>query len=1063
VLHIARFSIRRPRIALAAWVLIAAVLALVGLGVSDRLSPSIVVVPGTESSRAVDLAESEFGPTVLVPILLQGPKAELDRQGPIVVRRLDVRTDTRVLSGFDGGSVRKQLRPSGDAVMIVASVSATEEEMVKTIQPQIDATVEQAISGPVTAHITGQPTIDRALQAEAVDRTRTAELLAIPILFLVLMLLLRAPLAAAVLAAFGGATALVGMGTMTLLGKAIEVDATAVALGSLTGLALGVGYSLTIYRRWQEDGVTDAVESSGRAILIGGTALVIALILATLIAPTPILTSLGIGVLLCSALAIGAAVVVMPAVLTLVGDRLQWLRFGLPRPIQRGWDRLAAGRPVIRHAAIAGPLATALLVLLALPALTLETGPPSATMLPKDSTARQDFAAVSKVMGPGWATPFSLVVASDRGPVTDRALIAEIDRVEKTIKADARVASVVGPGPIAGKADELQVLPEKLAESSKLLKGGKKELGKLESGLGQAGAGVNKLRTGLQSAASGAGQLQAGSGQAGGGAGQLHAGLETARSGAAQISGGLNKALAGARSLRNGAAAALAGSKDITNGLGTARTGVKDGLPVVGQMVDKIAAGYNGVQGALASSQALAGQLAAAVSQLQKMGVGKTDPAYQAALNAVSAASRSANGLSGSIAGTKDQIGSATLIAGGMQNSLQGLSSGLSQLYNGSGQLQSGIARLQAGNADLATGIGRLAGGGGQLSTGLAQLTAGAGQLEAGLDQLTNGAGALASGLSSGTGPAGQLATGLGTAESKVSAFRSDLPSPKDLEKLQKQSPGLFDSGYFVLAAIDGAPEAAQTQPSFVVNLDRGGTAAQIAVASKYAADDERTRELGNDLRDDLETFAANTATDGAVGGPAGELTDFASETQSRILLVVLGLAAAIALWLMLALRSVVLPLVAVAFDLLTAAAAFGLLTLLFGGDDPLLGGPGYIDPMSIIGIFAAVFGLTIVYQVMLIQRTRDELARTGNLHEALRAALRPTAYAATGAALVTLAAVGPFLATDLLAVRQFGVAIAAVVVLDAFIVRPVLLPAAIELLGRFHWPKLTSTPKPAV
>jgi putative drug exporter of the RND superfamily len=154
---------------------------------------------------------------------------------------------------------------------------------------------------------------------------------------------------------------------------------------------------------------------------------------------------------------------------------------------------------------------------------------------------------------------------------------------------------------------------------------------------------------------------------------------------------------------------------------------------------------------------------------------------------------------------------------------------------------------------------------------------------------------------------------------------------------------------------------------------------------------------------------------------------------------------------------------VAVAFDLLTAAAAFGLLTLLFGGSDPLLGGPGYIDPMSIIGIFAAVFGLTIVYEVMLLQRTRDELARTGDLHEALTAALRPTAYAATGAALVALAAVGPFLATDLLAVRQFGVAIAAVVLLDAFIVRPVLLPAAIEVLGHLHWPKLTSTPKPVV
>jgi X-X-X-Leu-X-X-Gly heptad repeat protein len=393
------------------------------------------------------------------------------------------------------------------------------------------------------------------------------------------------------------------------------------------------------------------------------------------------------------------------------------------------------------------------------------------------------------------------------------------------------------------------------------------------------------------------------------------------------------------------------------------------------------------------------------------------------------------------------------MIAGGLQDKIIELSKGLNLLYAGSGKLSSGIARLQAGNADLASGIAALAGGGGQLSGGLSQLSSGAAQLEAGLDQLTNGAGALASGLSSGTGPAGKLANGLGTAETKVAKFRSDLPSPKDLEKLQKQSPGLFDSGYFVLAAIDGAPADDQTQPSFVVNLDRGGTAGQIAVVSRYATDDERTQQLGDDLRVAAERFGAATATETAVGGQAGELTDFATETQSRIALVVLALSAAIAVQLMFALRSIVLPLVAVAFDLLAAAAAFGVIAMLFDS----------IDPMSIIGVFAAIFGLTIVYEVMLLQRTRDELAQSGDIREALRDALRPTAYAATGAALVTLAAVAPFLATDLLAVRQFGVGIAAAVVFSAFVVRPVLLPAAIELIGRWSWPKITSTPKPAV
>jgi hypothetical protein len=75
-------AIRRPVPALAIALAVVLALAGLGLGVSHRLSPSIVVVAGTESSRAQHLTDAQFGPGVLVPILLEGPPAELDRQGP---------------------------------------------------------------------------------------------------------------------------------------------------------------------------------------------------------------------------------------------------------------------------------------------------------------------------------------------------------------------------------------------------------------------------------------------------------------------------------------------------------------------------------------------------------------------------------------------------------------------------------------------------------------------------------------------------------------------------------------------------------------------------------------------------------------------------------------------------------------------------------------------------------------------------------------------------------------------------------------------------------------------
>src|SRR5690348_13468485 len=104
MISLAKLSIRRPKASLVIWLAVAAVLTLIGLGVSKTLSPSITVVPGTQSARAERLAGAQFGPTQLVPILLEGPKAQLDRQGPKLVALLAKRPNTRVLSAWDAGT-----------------------------------------------------------------------------------------------------------------------------------------------------------------------------------------------------------------------------------------------------------------------------------------------------------------------------------------------------------------------------------------------------------------------------------------------------------------------------------------------------------------------------------------------------------------------------------------------------------------------------------------------------------------------------------------------------------------------------------------------------------------------------------------------------------------------------------------------------------------------------------------------------------------------------------------------------------------------------------------------
>jgi putative drug exporter of the RND superfamily len=305
----------------------------------------------------------------------------------------------------------------------------------------------------------------------------------------------------------------------------------------------------------------------------------------------------------------------------------------------------------------------------------------------------------------------------------------------------------------------------------------------------------------------------------------------------------------------------------------------------------------------------------------------------------------------------------------------------------------------------------------------------------------------------------GQLAGGLGLMEQGVAKFRRNLPSTKDLERLQAQAPGLFDSGYFVLSAIDGAQRPDRNQATFAVNLDRGGNAGQITVIPKEPSSAEATQELGADIVTMSHAFANRTGTEVAVGGPAGELADFQSTISEDIWPVVAGVAIALTLLLMVALRSILIPIVTVAFNLLTAAATFGVLTLLTTGDDPVLGDAGYIDPLQIIETFAAVFGIALVLETLLLYRTRERFILTGRSHEALADSLRETAGASTGAAAVMIAAVIPFAMSDLFNLTlTIGLAIA--ILIDAVVVRPVLLPAAVEVLGRrAWWPTSRSAP----
>lgn len=1052
---------RRAAAILVAWVAATAALGVLGAGVGGSLSPSVLVTPKTESAKAQQLTEARFGPSRLVPIVLQGSSIELRRQGPPLVAALAQRPHTRVLSPWNAPPGTEGLRPNPKAALVLVSVETTEEHAIEVDQPAIERIVQRNTAAPVHASITGQPSIDIALRDRSLSAAETYGLIAAGVLFVLLLVGLRS-LPAAILVETAAAGSAVGsVGLLRLIGPSVSVDPLSVPLAVLTGLAAGAGWSLVVIDRRHRN--SDAGVLHG--VLVAGVVLVLSLLLTAALAPTKLLASLGIGIVLGALTALIASLIALPAAIVLLQasplERFAFNGVPLPASLSRFSQRLVLTARRSRATAprlVLGLLSAVALAALALPALGIDSGQPGIQQLPKDNEARLAFERVAKVMGPGWPTPYQVVVAQSSGPITTSSTLAALQGFQRRVALDPSVASVSGPGAISAQTKPLKKLPGALEESGKLLSGGKKDLGRLLGGLGEAGAGAKQLQGGLETAAGGAQQLHGGSGAALAGSSQLHAGLIAAREGSQTLQAGLQQALEGAEALKDGSTQALAGSIDLVNGIGSIGTPVTSSVPSterLAQLTSQTSSGIGSLQG---QSESAEGDLTSALSNLEALGGEIEDPRYAEALASVQSAAGAVTGITGELTKLAPDAGEAAESASTLAIQTSFLDAALKQLGAGASKLSGGLAELRAGNIELEAGIGKLAAGGGQLTQGLTRLADGASELEAGLGLLTSGSGELAAGLSGGVAPVGELVAGLGLLQAGVSKFAGRLPSPKDLEELQRQSPGLFESGYFLLAAVQGAPKDSKNAASFTLNIDKGGNAGLIAVISKHPSGSSKTNALGQSLVSQGRSFAKASKLDVAVGGPAGNLLDLTESAKSSIPWAIGAIALATALLLGIALRAVLVAIAAVLAQLLATASVFGVLTALFSVVPPPLGGPGYVDPVSVLGIFSIAFGIGVLFLTLPLSSARHLLGRLPHVggfppvDRAVAQALSTTAAASAGAAILMLGVAIPFAAGELISLRRLAVGVALAIAISAFIVRPLLLPALLRLLRCVGW-----------
>ena len=192
------------------------------------------------------------------------------------------------------------------------------------------------------------------------------------------------------------------------------------------------------------------------------------------------------------------------------------------------------------------------------------------------------------------------------------------------------------------------------------------------------------------------------------------------------------------------------------------------------------------------------------------------------------------------------------------------------------------------------------------------------------------------------------------------------------------------------------------------------------------------------------------------VGGAAAQDHDFTDLISGSLWKVALFVMIFSYLVLLVVLRSVVLPLKAIVMNLLSVGAAYGVLVMVFqyGWADSIIGFDhlGYVNALTPPLLLAIVFGLSMDYEVFLLSRIKERYNETGDNRAAVAGGLADSAKTISSAAVIMVAVFAVFALTGLPQVKEIGVGLAAAIFLDATIVRLILVPSTMELMGNVNW-----------
>jgi putative drug exporter of the RND superfamily len=289
-------------------------------------------------------------------------------------------------------------------------------------------------------------------------------------------------------------------------------------------------------------------------------------------------------------------------------------------------------------------------------------------------------------------------------------------------------------------------------------------------------------------------------------------------------------------------------------------------------------------------------------------------------------------------------------------------------------------------------------------------------------------------------GSPAQASSSSGSASSQSSASSDPRASDPRLQTLEKD--------------ISQTPGVAAVSP---VQIDQAGTTAYFSAVATTGPAEQATANLVGKLRSSVIPDAEKgTNMRAYVGGSTASNVDLASEISSKLLLQILVVIALSFLLLMLAFRSVVIPVQAAVMNLLSIGAAYGVLIAVFqfGWLHSLIGLDSAVPIVSYVPLFmfAVLFGLSMDYEVFLVSQIKEHADAGEDPRRSVVLGLVTSGRVITAAATIMVFVFGSFVLNGDPTVKQFGIGLAVAVILDATVVRCLLVPARMASLGRFNW-----------